>query len=336
MVKDCPKVHLVINKEQYINRYIQKRTKFMTDYIRTRGRANRDVDRYSVIASAAQKIKVKIWEGEVLMDKVSQYLASSNLESPGLNEHHSPYMNRKNKHKRKIPVTTPGKQLEKLRSISMEAKRRSSRRSIVLSVDLGLSDGEVAEEKKGWIPEKRSSIFSHLAQKRTSITVDQEENVLGKGEDILYDDVDRIQSYTNYFPHNNFEAICPSLRVKKEEAMFDYFSQSDTAKATMKKFISILKEKVRIRREMNSSISKSPKVVGQVSPKLQKEENKKSDFFKDKAAYLLSVLSPGRKKKAKEFQFQPSVPSLFALDGGSNAGSPSGNTSPFGSKKQEV
>jgi len=267
IVRDCPKVHISIPKGKYIEKYITKRTKFMNDYIRFGTRTSKKIDRYATMSEAARNIQIKVWEGELQVAKTLGRMVSSQQEMPELIEHPA------------AALIADQRKVERLVSCNqVEGSHGVFAPSFVQSgTGFGFNHsgtGGFVHSGTGGTGDKKGSqnlpsidldsvapigfggqgeLKPEIARRKHRSSAIVTSKIMTKKEkkqNVVYDDIDRIRSFTNYFPHNNFEILCPQNQNRRKTGHFDYFEQSDTAKATLKKFVTILREKVRVRREM--------------------------------------------------------------------------------------
>ena len=235
IVNECPKVHLVVSKVKYIEKYIEKRTKFMADYIRAGMRGDKRPSRYTNMMEAAKKIQLKVWEGEIQVNKTLLHMASTTAEMPEFVEH--PAMLFVDKRKSRYQTIEIDSTRKNKSSLSADRDKNGvTLPSIDLEADSSTHKGKGNTSE---LKAKRSStqLGSKLAIKNN------------KNKNKIYDDIDRIRSFTHYFSHNNFEKLYPQNVDRRKTGLFDYFEQSDTAKATLKRFANILKERVRAKKE---------------------------------------------------------------------------------------
>jgi len=246
LVKKCPKVHVVIPKTAFIESYIDHRNKFMTNYIRLGARSNRIIHSYSHLSDAAKDIQIKIFEGELTLDKTLNHMYSNNSpESPDISEH--PPSIAFKRHISRIMGESPrlGEVRLTRKSVSVGPNKRDHN-----SIDIEVHVAETA------LPDiinitrsqkKKKSVSTVLTSKKSYVP---QKPILRKQKNhTLYDDIDRIHNFTYYFPYHNFEIQYPTTTIRRKKDYFDYFSHSSTTKATLKRFVAILREKVRARKE---------------------------------------------------------------------------------------
>jgi len=253
-VNNCPKVHIVVDKEQHIKKYLEKKDKFMNGVIRLGKRFNRRFNKYQVIEEAARIIQQKISEGNLgtnlETDRPRTYRIVTNNELTVYTSDFNSELLTVRKNPKAPRTSVQNDQLLTVRSGSGE-KVRSSRLSIMSNGGGGESDVFPSGELVPSIGKVRRKSKKSLGM--LSIISGDNSIVFGtkkwKKLTFLYDDIDRIANYRYYFPHNNFEKMYPQVELRRKTKMFDYFSQSETGKAVLKKFISNLRERVRARKE---------------------------------------------------------------------------------------
>lgn len=268
--------------------YLDKRKKFMTSYIRTGSRSNQAPDRYAKMVEAATKIQVQIMEGEVQIDRT---LMAGFSNMPDFNEYPSNLL--PDTKWKKIPAsTTQEKQLRRMKSSSVEPRMRNEGSSMDLDTDSFGGNEIVKREFK-----KKMSAASSITQTLLPKPMSKKE----RKKNVMYDDIDRIFNFTYYFPHNNFTLLHPPIHERRKTGIFDYFSHSDTTKDTLKRFISILREKAKNRREENAKQGSNKrrssifgKFVGAPA---------RSKFYTERPSFLGFIGSPKRKKNAEISKF---------------------------------
>ena len=231
----------------------------MNNYIRLGARSARQVYSYSKMAVAARRIQVRVWEGELVLDKSLNRLVSG-PESPEYTqptEHPSILFAR---NKSKIITGSPRVGEVKLtrKSVSVEPRKDN------ISIDIEVHVAESAVNDLANLSRKLD-----FKKKSVSIVSNSKHYIPSKPSQkkskkhTFFDDIDRIHNFVHYFPHNNFEIQFPTLERRRKTAYFDYFSHTDTTKATLKRFVAILRERVRLRKELErdrdlSSPERSP------------------------------------------------------------------------------
>jgi len=219
----------------------------MNNYIRLGARSSRQFYNYSKMAVAARKIQVKVWEGDLILDKGLNRLISGDAESPEYTqptEHPSILFAR---NKTKIVTGSPRLAEVKLtrKSVSVEPRKDN----ISIDIEVHVAESAVHDlanlSRKYDFKKKSVSIVSsskHFIPSKPSLKKSKKHT--------FFDDIDRIHNFVHYFSHNNFDIQFPALERRRKTAYFDYFSQTDTTKATLKRFVAILRERVRARKEL--------------------------------------------------------------------------------------
>jgi len=317
VVKDCPKVHVSIPRTKYIEKYLTKRTKFMNDYIRFGTRSNKSVDRNARMIEAAKQIQIKVWEGELQMHKTMVRMTSTQAELPELVEHPTAVLLADQQ--RKVDKLVSSNQIEASHGAFAHSNTggfaHSNTGGFAHSNTGGFAHSGTGGTMGGRLSHNLPSIdlesvapigfggqgefkSEHVRRKKRSTLVVNSKVMPStkkeKKQNIIYDDIDRIRSFTFYFPHNNFEILYPPKEPRRKTGHFDYFEQSDTAKATLKKFITILREKVRIRREAEAAKAKEYGKRKSIFSKLLGGNNSplRSRFYKESKAPSFGGESP--------------------------------------------
>jgi len=246
LVNNCPKVHYVVEKEPLLRKYLEKKDSFMNGFIRLGKRFNRRFNKYQIIEEAARIIQQRISEGNLGTDRRGSYRIVTNNElTVYTSEYNSELLTI-----RKNPKTQAcNDQLLTVRSGS-GGRGKESRLSIMSHLAGEQGESEVLPS------EVLPSLGKFKRRSKKSIGVisgDSSIVMMGtkkwKKLTFLYDDIDRIANFRYYFPHNNFEKLHPPTQERRKTGVFDYFSQSETSKVMLKKFIGILRERVRARKE---------------------------------------------------------------------------------------
>jgi len=275
----------------------------MRDYIRSGQRGNRATNRYHTMQSAAKQIQIKIWEGELVgEDRLTYIRLPSNSDCLEMNEYFSGQATVRKQ--RMIPSFEQNDQLQAMRSVSGEPRDRSCRSS---------RNGELDVVRRKSQPKKtfkQSAPTIFLSSERVS-------NKKGRKNEI-FDDIDRIVEFVFYFAYNNFSMQHPSVKKNKKTGVFDYFSQSETNKTLLKKFVQILKEKVKARKEAEAKEKETPccdKDINKHRPSVFKQYKlpspRRSQFYQERQ--LLSSSSPGLNPKNNQGLFRNKV-SLMGSD----------------------
>lgn len=70
IVKNCPIIHYVVNREKSIQLYRAKKKQFFKSFHRNMRPSNREPNRFQNMMEAANKIQEKIWQGHIAIDKM--------------------------------------------------------------------------------------------------------------------------------------------------------------------------------------------------------------------------------------------------------------------------
>jgi len=242
-ITECPKVHVTIQKEKFINAYIDFKSKFQAGFIRSGRRTNQNKPSLEKLDRAAKKIHKRIKEGAYPEYKVRETpaqeileqlksLASMNSGVPKISiqgvddtESNKDFPIDNLLEMAKKPGNSGGEN-----SIQIQVDPKNQKRFSVIFTPLTSPLKEPAKQ---------------LVKKRTSMQ--QEKNT------VLENDIDTVANLPHYFPHNNFSYLFPKFSYGARASLFDFRGQADSSKSTMKKFVNILRNRVNVRKDQLES-----------------------------------------------------------------------------------
>jgi len=106
---------------------------------------------------------------------------------------------------------------------------------------------EIPNQNKNNPPKRFSLFFTQMPMKHSKNYYRRKTTAKN---DLLENDIDTIQNYTQYFPHNNFSSIFPKHFMHAKTTLFDFGNEAGTVKATLKKFANIMRYRMSVKKEM--------------------------------------------------------------------------------------
>ncbi len=268
----------------------------MSNYLRTGKRWTNEVDRYSDMYLAARKMQRKITEGGF-----RNSIARLVMTLPDAAENHS------------TPNAGGGGRRTSLMVHSFrenQGRRRNSNVTIAENVAKSANLTPNNEEENQiqihceipntFMPQHLSLIFTPRK--------DEEEKKVTVPENPWENDIDTVQNYMFYFPHNNMNTMHPLALYQPKTTMFEYPTGSQaTTKSTLKKFLNIMRRRMDKNRDevLNKTLSlKTPDTAftaeytyNQSYHRKQSQthhvhRHRRSKFYKDRQSSLFLTTGP--------------------------------------------
>jgi len=268
----------------------------MSNYLRTGKRYTNDVERYSDMYIAARKMQRKINEGGYRHSKARIVLTLPEMAD----NNSSPHGGRRTS----LMVHSFRENIGKRRSSKIEVTDNQIAKSAIITPN-NEEENQIqihCEIPNTFMPQHLSLIFTPRKD-------EEEKNKAIVKENPWENDIDTIENYMFYFPHNNFNAMHPLALYQPKTTMFEYPTGSQaTTKSTLKKFLNIMRRRMDKNKDevLSKTLSlKTPDTAftaeytynqsyyrKQSQTQNQKNRHRRSRFYRDRQSSIFLTTGP--------------------------------------------